>query len=64
MLRLHLQFGNTALIYATDARHVEIMKLLINAKANVNIKDEVNILFNYYIHNAVFINSLYVFFSE
>ena len=42
-----IQIGKTALMYASYEGHTEVVKVLVEAKADLNITDEVNLIINY-----------------
>ena len=42
-----IQFGRTALMKASDGGHTEVVKVLVEAKADLNITDQVILIINY-----------------
>ena len=42
-----IQYGRTALMRASDEGHTEVVKVLVEAKADLNITDKVNLIINY-----------------
>ena len=42
-----IQVGRTALMWASDGDHTEVVKVLVEAKADLNITDQVNLIINY-----------------
>ena len=41
-----IQFGGTALMKASDNGHTEVVKVLVEAKADLNFIDQVNLIIN------------------
>ena len=42
-----IQYGVTALMEASARGHTEVVKVLVEAKADLNITDQVNLIINY-----------------
>ena len=42
-----IQYGGTALMRASARGHTEVVKVLVEAKADLNITDQVNLIINY-----------------
>ena len=42
-----IQYGRTALMWASYRGHTEVVKVLVEAKADLNITDQVNLIINY-----------------
>ena len=42
-----IQYGGTALMWASAGGHTEVVKVLVEAKADLNITDKVNLIINY-----------------
>ena len=52
------QDGETALIYAVQCHHTETVKVLLAARADVNLQDKVNKTKAIYIDDAAFVYHL------
>ena len=46
-----IQDGRTALMKASDNGHTEVVKVLVEAKAELNITDQVNLMSTIYLHS-------------
>ena len=48
-----IQVGRTALMKASDNGHTEVVKVLAEAKADLNITDQVNLIINYLLTHSL-----------
>ena len=60
-----IQFGRTALMEASDGGHTEVVKVLAEAKADLNITDQVKLIINYLLTLTidVYYDSCFIFIS-